>query len=58
MGWPYDTNTLHRPANRGPVTAVEISVEIVQSDQWHRSALSGTGAGVGSYHDALSLHGR
>jgi quercetin dioxygenase-like cupin family protein len=33
VGWREDKHTLHWLENRGPVTAVEISVDIVQSDQ-------------------------
>lgn len=29
VGWPEDRNTLHWLENRGPVTAVEVSVDIV-----------------------------
>ena len=32
LGWPEDRNTLHWLENRGPVPAVEISVDIVSSD--------------------------
>jgi quercetin dioxygenase-like cupin family protein len=30
VGWPEDRNTLHWLENRGPVTAVEISVDVVR----------------------------
>jgi quercetin dioxygenase-like cupin family protein len=33
VGWPEDKNTLHWLENRGPGTAVEISVDIVQAEQ-------------------------
>jgi len=29
LGWPEDRNTLHWLENRGPITAVEVSVDIV-----------------------------
>jgi len=32
VGWPEDRNTLHWLENRGTVTAVEISVDIVRHD--------------------------
>jgi quercetin dioxygenase-like cupin family protein len=32
LGWPEDRNTLHWLENRGEVTAVEISVDIVTHD--------------------------
>jgi quercetin dioxygenase-like cupin family protein len=32
VGWPEDANTLHWLENRGAVTAVEISVDIVSQD--------------------------
>jgi quercetin dioxygenase-like cupin family protein len=32
VGWPEDRNTLHWLENRGPLTAVEISVDIVSKD--------------------------
>ena len=31
VGWPEDKNTMHWLENRGPVSAVEISVDIVRS---------------------------
>lgn len=31
-GWPEDSNTLHWLENRGPIPAVEISVDIVRKD--------------------------
>ena len=33
VGWPEDRNTMHWLENRGTETAVEISVDIVRSDQ-------------------------
>jgi quercetin dioxygenase-like cupin family protein len=33
LGWPEDRDTLHWLENRGSVPAVEISVDIVSSDQ-------------------------
>jgi len=33
VGWPEDSNTRHWLENRGPVAAVEISVDIVRSAQ-------------------------
>lgn len=32
VGWPEDRNTLHWLENRGPVRAVEISVDIVRTE--------------------------
>jgi quercetin dioxygenase-like cupin family protein len=32
LGWPEDRNTLHWLENRGPVQAVEISVDIVKHE--------------------------
>ena len=39
VGWPEDRNTTHWLENRGPVSAVEISVDIVRSrsDPYRRS---------------------
>lgn len=31
VGWPEDHNTVHWLENRGPVTAVEISVDIIKT---------------------------
>jgi quercetin dioxygenase-like cupin family protein len=33
VGWPEDRNTLHWLENRGTVPAVEISVDVVSTDQ-------------------------
>jgi len=30
-GWPEDRNTLHWLENRGPVAAVEVSIDIIRS---------------------------
>jgi quercetin dioxygenase-like cupin family protein len=32
LGWPEDRNTLHWLENKGPVPAIEISVDIVRRD--------------------------
>ena len=32
VGWPEDRNTMHWLENRGPVPAVEVSVDIVSSE--------------------------
>ena len=32
LGWPEDRNTIHWLENRGPVTAMEISVDVVRHD--------------------------
>jgi quercetin dioxygenase-like cupin family protein len=52
VGWPEDRNTLHWLENRGTVPAVEISVDVVSTDQVSSAGSRSTGALASSAGDS------